>query len=65
MIAESLSEDFVGLPFSALVAPGGEILALRSGELHADYLWQVVAEMDAVASGRRSVAEARASLSIQ
>jgi len=65
VIAESLSDDFVGLPFSAFVAPGGEILALLSGELHADFLGQAAAEMEAVASGRRSVAEARASLSIQ
>lgn len=65
IVAESLSDEFVGLPFSALVAPSGEILALLSGELHADYLQRAVAEMDAVASGRRSVAEARASLSSQ
>ena len=65
MVAESLSEDFVGLPFSAFVAPGGEILALLSGELHADFLQHVAEEMDAVASGRRSIAEARASLAAQ
>jgi len=65
IIAESLSDEFVGLPFSAFVAPGGEILALLSGELHADFLQQVAAEMDAVASGRRSVAEARVSLAAQ
>ena len=59
VIAESLGEDFIGLPFSAFIAPGGEILALLAGELHADELYRIVAEMDAVASGQRSVAEAR------
>lgn len=58
-VAESLGEDFIGLPFSAFVAPGGEILKLLTGELHADELYRIVAEMDAVASGQRSVAEAR------
>lgn len=62
-IAESLGDDFIGLPFSAFVAPGGEILALLAGELQDDELHRLVAEMDAVASGQRSVAEARARLS--
>lgn len=58
-VAESFGDDFIGLPFTAFVVPSGEILALRAGELHADELYQLVAEMDAVASGERSVAEAR------
>lgn len=62
-VAESLGDEFVGLPFSAFVAPGGEILALLSGELHADDLRRLVAEMDAVASGQSSGAEARERLS--
>jgi len=63
VIAESLGDDFIGLPFSAFVAPGGEILALLAGELQDDELHRLVAEMDAVANGQRSVAEARARLS--
>jgi thiol-disulfide isomerase/thioredoxin len=59
MIAESFGDAFIGLPFSVFVSPGGEILALHSGELHADHLQQFVSEVDAVASGQRSVAEAR------
>ncbi len=57
--AESFGDDFIGLPFTAFVTPEGEILALRAGELHADELNQLVAELDAVASGERSVAQAR------
>jgi len=63
VVAESLGDDFIGLPFSAFVAPDGEILALVSGELQADDLHRIVAEMDAVASGQSSAAEARARLS--
>jgi len=59
LIAESFGDDFIGLPFTAFIAPGGEILALRAGELHADDLYRLVAEMDAIASGERSVDEAR------
>jgi len=62
-IAESLGDDFIGLPFSAFVAPGGEILALLAGELQDDELDRLVAEMDLVASGEHSVAEARERLS--
>lgn len=58
-VAESFGDAYVGLPFSAFVAPGGEIIALRSGELEADYLRRVVAELDAVANGRHSAATAR------
>lgn len=62
-VAESFGDDFIGLPFSAFVAPDGQILALVSGELLTDDLHRLVAEMDAVASGQSSVAEARARLS--
>ena len=61
--AESFGEEFIALPFTATVAPGGEILALHAGELDTDYLHQLVAEMDAIANGQRSVAEAREKLS--
>ena len=57
--ADSFGDSFVGLPFSAFIAPGGEVLALRAGELHADDLTQLVDEMGAVAAGQRSAAQAR------
>jgi thiol-disulfide isomerase/thioredoxin len=63
IVAESLGDDFIGLPFSAFIAPGGEILALIAGELQADELDRLVAEMDLVASGEHSIAEARERLS--
>jgi len=57
--ADSFGDSFIGLPFSAFIAPGGEVLALRAGELQADDLARLVSEMDAVATGRTSVAQAR------
>ena len=63
-IAESFGDEFIGLPFSVFIAPGGEILALRAGELHADDLRELVAEMDAVASGQSSATQARERLRV-
>lgn len=62
--AESFGDDFIALPFTAVVAPGGEILTLYAGELHADYLDRLVGEMDAIEQGQRSVADARSRLSV-
>ncbi|MBT8441285.1 MAG: TlpA family protein disulfide reductase [Gammaproteobacteria bacterium] len=59
VVAESLAEDFVGLPFSVFVAPDGQILAFWPGEISADELRKIAAELDAVASGRRSAEQAR------
>ncbi|MDH3433784.1 MAG: TlpA family protein disulfide reductase [Gammaproteobacteria bacterium] len=61
-VAESFGEDFIVLPFSAFVAPGGEILALHSGELYADDLRQLAVEIEALVRGERSIADARESL---
>ncbi len=62
-VAESFGDAYIGLPFSVFIAPGGEIIALRSGELQAADLQRLVGEMDAVASGQRSAGEARKRLS--
>jgi thiol-disulfide isomerase/thioredoxin len=59
MVAESFGDEFVGLPFTAFIVPGGEILTLLSGELDAADLRELAGEMDAIASGQSSVAEAR------
>ncbi len=58
-VAESFGDAFVGLPFSVIVAPQGDILALWAGELDSAMLRRMVVELDAVATGRRSAAQAR------
>jgi thiol-disulfide isomerase/thioredoxin len=65
VVAESLGADFVGLPYSAFVAPDGEIVGLHSGELDAAYLARIAVQLGAVADGRRSAAEARESLRVE
>ena len=62
IIAESFAEDFIALPFSVFVLPDGEILTFWAGELNAEELRLIVAEMDAVANGQRSAEQARARL---
>ncbi len=61
--AESFGPDFIGLPFSVFVAPGGEVLGTHSGELDRDTLRAALKVMDAVADGSMSVDEARSGLS--
>ncbi len=63
--ADAFGDSFVGLPFSAFIAPDGEILALRAGEVDADDLALLVAEMDAVTRGSRTPAEARERLAVE
>jgi thiol-disulfide isomerase/thioredoxin len=65
IVAESFAEDFIGLPFSVFVAPDGQILKLWPGELSAEELQRIVEEMDAVASGQRSAAQARKKLAAE
>ncbi len=64
-IAESFGDEYIGLPFSVFVAPQGEILAQWTGELFEDDLYRLVAELDAISSGQRSVVEARARLAAE
>lgn len=60
--AEAFGPAFVGLPFTVIAAPGGAILKLHTGELHADDLVAILAVLDRLAAGEISAAEARAAL---
>jgi thiol-disulfide isomerase/thioredoxin len=62
LIAESFGDAFIGLPFTVFVAPNGEIVKVMAGELHTEQLYQIVAELDAVASGQRTAVEVYESL---
>jgi thiol-disulfide isomerase/thioredoxin len=65
IVAESFSEDFIGLPFTVFVTPDNQILTFWPGELTAEELQKIVAEMDAIASGQRSAAQARKRLAAE
>lgn len=60
--AEDAGIQVPGLPVTAIVAPGGEILGVRVGEIHADQLERVVATLARLAAGDAGLDEARAAL---
>jgi thiol-disulfide isomerase/thioredoxin len=57
--AEAFGPAFVGLPLTVVAAPGGEILKLHVGELHASDLDLMVDVLDQLIAGRMTIAEAR------
>jgi len=60
--AEAFVPEFVGLPLTAIAAPGGEILKLHTGQIHAADLAAILEVLDRLRAGQLSVAEARAAL---
>jgi thiol-disulfide isomerase/thioredoxin len=60
--AESFGPEFVGLPLTAVAAPGGEILKLHVGELHPGDLTAILEVLDRLAAGSISLTEARQAL---
>lgn len=61
-VAESFGPEFIALPFTVFTAPGGEILLLHSGELHAGQLRRILKISDQVAAGTMAASEGRALL---
>ena len=60
--AEAFGPEFAGLPYSVLVASGGRVLGVYSGELHPEHLNRVLDLLDEVSAGRMSVADGRTQL---
>ena len=61
-LAETLVPDFVALPLSVIVAPGGDILTIHLGELSPADLRRIVAIADGLVQGKWSIPEARLQL---
>jgi thiol-disulfide isomerase/thioredoxin len=61
-IAESSGVPFIGLPFTLVVTPDGQLLAAHMGEIHAPQIDTIVAELAAIRDGSRTIAEARETL---
>ena len=60
--AEAFGPEFVGLPLTAVTAPGGAILKLHVGELHPQDLDRILDVIDRLAAGSITLAEARSLL---
>jgi thiol-disulfide isomerase/thioredoxin len=57
--AEAFGPEFIGLPLSVFVAPGGQVLSIHSGELQPTELKSMLAIGDRLASGELDAAAAR------
>jgi thiol-disulfide isomerase/thioredoxin len=62
LVAESFAPDFMALPLTVLVAPGGDILDVHVGELHPPQLAAFLDVLDRLAARTLTLAEARAAL---
>ncbi|MDH4072130.1 MAG: TlpA family protein disulfide reductase [Gammaproteobacteria bacterium] len=61
-IAETSGIDFIGMPFTMVVAPGGELLKAHLGEIHESHIETIVAVFADLAAGRVDTAGARKAL---
>jgi len=61
--AESSGVDFIGLPFTMVIAPSGELLKTHIGEIVEDHIELIVDVFAALENGSMDIAGARAALS--
>jgi thiol-disulfide isomerase/thioredoxin len=58
-VADSFGSQFVGLPLTVVTVPGGEIVKVHLGELHAEDLSAILQARDRVIRGEITAAAAR------
>jgi len=61
--AEASGIDFIGMPFTMIVAPSGELLKTHIGEIVESHIEKIVCVFNALASGRIDIASAKDALS--
>ena len=61
-VAEDSGVGFVGLPFTMVVAPGGELIKAHIGEIHQPQIDQIVEVFAELEAGRLDIAGAREAL---
>lgn len=61
-IAESSGIPFIGLPFTLIVSADGQLLGSHMGEIHAEQIDTIVAQLAKLDRGASTVDEARAAL---
>ena len=60
--AETSGVEFIGLPFSLLLSPSGELISTHVGEIKNEHIERMSGVMQALANGELDVAEARSEL---
>ncbi|MBT8084054.1 MAG: TlpA family protein disulfide reductase [Woeseia sp.] len=61
-VAESSGVEFIGLPFTMIVAPGGDLLGVHLGEIHEPQMDSIVDHLDRFERGEITVDKAREAL---
>ncbi len=60
--AESTGIDFIGLPFTMVVAPDGQLIKAHIGEIHENQMAQIIEVFEQIQSGEIDLARARSTL---
>ena len=60
--AEASGIDFIGLPFTMIVAPDGQLIKSHIGEIHEDQMALIVETFEQMRSGQIDLATARSAL---
>lgn len=61
-VAEVSGVDFIGMPFTMIVAPSGELIKAHLGEIHQSHIEQIVDVFGALNAGTMDAAAAREAL---
>ena len=61
-IAEKSGIDFIGMPFTMVVAPSGELIKAHIGEILESHIEEILSAFEGLESGRLDVAGAREAL---
>jgi hypothetical protein len=62
--AEASGIDFIGLPFTMIIAPTGELLTTHIGEMLEPHVDMILGVFDALENGSMDIATARDALSV-
>ena len=60
--AEATGIDFIGLPFTMIVAPDGQLIKAHIGEIHEDQMALIVETFEQMRRGELTLATARSKL---
>ena len=63
-VAETSGVAFIGLPFTMVVAPSGELIKNHIGEIEEEHITQIAATFTALQSGEIDIAQAREQLGV-
>jgi hypothetical protein len=60
--AEASGIDFIGLPFTMIVAPDGQLIKAHIGEIHEDQMALTIETFEQMRNGEIDIASARSTL---